>query len=265
MPVALGRSPTSYRASLARSQMSAASFDIAIVGGGMVGASLATALRAAGVARSPHRVCAAAGGHTAQLRRSHYGTFQWQPADSRQHGNLGGAGARCGCDPAHPCFRPGPLRIRAHRRSRGGRCSAGLRCGQPDHRHCSVARAAGNSQRADVVPGECRTHRGRRNGGQVACQYTAWKTSSCRRACWLLRTARSPSIRKHAGIEVTSWDYDQSAIITNVATQRFHDHVAYERFTPTGPLAILPLVDGRCTVVWTLVSRTRTDYAAARR
>ncbi len=59
-------------------------------------------------------------------------------------------------------------------------------------------------------------------------------------------------VRRHAGIEVTSWDYGQTAIITNIATQRFHDHVAYERFTPTGPLAVLPLVDGRCTVVWTL-------------
>jgi 2-octaprenyl-6-methoxyphenol hydroxylase len=60
------------------------------------------------------------------------------------------------------------------------------------------------------------------------------------------------AVRQHAGIEVTSWDYEQTAIITNVATQRFHDYVAYERFTPTGPLALLPLSDGRCTVVWTL-------------
>jgi 2-octaprenyl-6-methoxyphenol hydroxylase len=59
-------------------------------------------------------------------------------------------------------------------------------------------------------------------------------------------------VRQHAGIEVTSWDYEQTAIITNVATQRFHDHIAYERFTPTGPLAVLPLPDGTCTVVWTL-------------
>jgi 2-octaprenyl-6-methoxyphenol hydroxylase len=60
------------------------------------------------------------------------------------------------------------------------------------------------------------------------------------------------AVRQHAGIDVTSWDYEQTAIITNVATQRFHDYVAYERFTPTGPLAVLPLSDGRCTVVWTL-------------
>ena len=60
------------------------------------------------------------------------------------------------------------------------------------------------------------------------------------------------AIRSVLGIEATTWDYEQSAIVTNVATRKFHDHVAYERFTSTGPLAVLPLADGRCTVVWTL-------------
>ena len=60
------------------------------------------------------------------------------------------------------------------------------------------------------------------------------------------------TIRKALGIEAITWDYEQTAIITNVATRKFHDHVAYERFTATGPLAVLPLADGRCTVVWTL-------------
>ncbi len=60
------------------------------------------------------------------------------------------------------------------------------------------------------------------------------------------------TIRQALGIEASSWDYEQTAIITNVATRKFHDHVAYERFTATGPLALLPLADGRCTVVWTL-------------
>jgi 2-octaprenyl-6-methoxyphenol hydroxylase len=60
------------------------------------------------------------------------------------------------------------------------------------------------------------------------------------------------TIRQALGIEATTWDYEQTAIITNVATRKFHDYVAYERFTSTGPLAVLPLADGRCTVVWTL-------------
>jgi 2-octaprenyl-6-methoxyphenol hydroxylase len=62
--------------------------------------------------------------------------------------------------------------------------------------------------------------------------------------------ARS-AIREQAGIASEHMDYGQTAIVTTVATQRFHDHVAYERFTPDGPIAVLPLADGRCGVVWT--------------
>lgn len=60
------------------------------------------------------------------------------------------------------------------------------------------------------------------------------------------------AIRQALGIEATTWDYDQVAVITNVLARKFHDHVAYERFTPTGPIAMLPMSEGRCTVVWTL-------------
>jgi 2-octaprenyl-6-methoxyphenol hydroxylase len=58
--------------------------------------------------------------------------------------------------------------------------------------------------------------------------------------------------REAVGIGATTWDYDQVAIVTNVLSQRFHDYVAYERFTPSGPIALLPVSDGRCGVVWTL-------------
>ncbi len=62
--------------------------------------------------------------------------------------------------------------------------------------------------------------------------------------------ARS-AIREGAGIASERWDYGQTAITTTMTAQRFHDHVAYERFTPDGPIAVLPLSDGRCGVVWT--------------
>jgi len=63
--------------------------------------------------------------------------------------------------------------------------------------------------------------------------------------------ARS-AVREALGIESTVWDYGQHAIITNVVAEKFHDFVAYERFTEDGPIAMLPLADGRCSVVWTL-------------
>jgi len=58
-------------------------------------------------------------------------------------------------------------------------------------------------------------------------------------------------VREQAGIEADHWSYGQTAVIATVTTQRFHDHVAYERFTPQGPIAVLPLAEGRCGIVWT--------------
>jgi 2-octaprenyl-6-methoxyphenol hydroxylase len=59
-------------------------------------------------------------------------------------------------------------------------------------------------------------------------------------------------VRAAFGVESETRDYAQTAVITTLLPQRFHDYVAYERFTPTGPLALLPLADGRCTLVLTL-------------
>jgi len=60
------------------------------------------------------------------------------------------------------------------------------------------------------------------------------------------------AVRTAAGVDAQVRDYEQTAVITTVLPQRFHDNVAYERFTPSGPLALLPLDGGRCTLVLTL-------------
>jgi 2-octaprenyl-6-methoxyphenol hydroxylase len=60
------------------------------------------------------------------------------------------------------------------------------------------------------------------------------------------------AVRSAFGVAAEVRDYEQTAVITTVLPQRFHDHVAYERFTATGPMALLPLADGRCTLVLTL-------------
>ena len=58
-------------------------------------------------------------------------------------------------------------------------------------------------------------------------------------------------IREWAGIQVTEWDYGQTAIVTNVTPQRPHRGTAFERFTDDGALAVLPLGTDRCGIVWT--------------
>jgi 2-octaprenyl-6-methoxyphenol hydroxylase len=57
-------------------------------------------------------------------------------------------------------------------------------------------------------------------------------------------------LRASAGIEATVEDYDQVAIVVNAATERPHIGEAFERFTPSGPLAVLPIAGGGYTVVW---------------
>jgi 2-octaprenyl-6-methoxyphenol hydroxylase len=68
------------------------------------------------------------------------------------------------------------------------------------------------------------------------------------------------AVRGAFGVDAEFRDYEQTAVITTVLPQRFHDHVAYERFTGSGPLALLPLEGGRCTLVLTL-SRAMAESA----
>ena len=58
------------------------------------------------------------------------------------------------------------------------------------------------------------------------------------------------SVRAAAGISAEVEDYDQVAMVANIAADRTHDGTAYERFTQAGPLALLPLHDGSWGVVW---------------
>ncbi len=57
-------------------------------------------------------------------------------------------------------------------------------------------------------------------------------------------------MRRLAGIETLSWRYDQRAIVAHVQTSQPHRDTAWQRFLKTGPLAFLPLADGRASIVW---------------
>ena len=59
------------------------------------------------------------------------------------------------------------------------------------------------------------------------------------------------AVRDMLGIAATRREYHQTALIANVTTAEPHQQRAYERFTPNGPLALLPLTEGRYSLVWT--------------
>jgi 2-octaprenyl-6-methoxyphenol hydroxylase len=69
-------------------------------------------------------------------------------------------------------------------------------------------------------------------------------------------------VRTAAGIEADVEDYDQIAIVANVSADRPHDGTAYERFTQSGPLAVLPLHDGSYGVIWTCSPARATEVLA---
>lgn len=60
------------------------------------------------------------------------------------------------------------------------------------------------------------------------------------------------ALRQWAGITTHGRDYAQRGVVAHVRTERPHAYTAWQRFVPTGPLAFLPLADGRCSIVWSL-------------
>lgn len=66
-------------------------------------------------------------------------------------------------------------------------------------------------------------------------------------------------VREACGIEAPGWDYRQSAFVTHAACEKSHAETAWQRFLQHGPIALLPLADGRVSIVWS----TTPDEARA--
>ncbi len=58
------------------------------------------------------------------------------------------------------------------------------------------------------------------------------------------------TVRALVDLPVFDVPYGQAAVVTHVGTTRAHAQTAWQRFLPGGPVALLPLVDGRSSVVW---------------
>ena len=63
--------------------------------------------------------------------------------------------------------------------------------------------------------------------------------------------ARS-AVRAALGVDTVEHDYGQRAVVFNSSTEAPLDGRAFERFTPRGPIALLPLTGGRAAAIWTL-------------
>lgn len=73
--------------------------------------------------------------------------------------------------------------------------------------------------------------------------------------------ARS-QMRERAGISTVDWSYRQIGIVCTVAHERPHRGIAHERFLPAGPFAILPMTENRSSLVWTEKASFAPDILA---
>lgn len=70
------------------------------------------------------------------------------------------------------------------------------------------------------------------------------------------------TIRKLLSLGAFEHDYQQTAVTANVTTQRPHHGKAFERFTDTGPMALLPMSENRSSLVWTVNAGDETELLA---
>jgi 2-octaprenyl-6-methoxyphenol hydroxylase len=78
---------------------------------------------------------------------------------------------------------------------------------------------------------------------------------------------RNSPTRQEAGIAVARWDYNHRAIIAGLTHEKPHEGIAWEIFYPAGPFALLPMLDSpagkhRSALVWTIAEKDATGVLA---
>ena len=224
--------------------------DVAIVGGGMVGASLAAGLAGTGV-------------RLLLVESAPLGAAE-QPSFDERTTALGNVsrrifeGLKC-----WDAIAPGAAAIRAIHVSEAGRFGF-ARLNAAEHGIDAFGYVVANRRigaalwdKLAATPGLALRVPARAQDVAITADAVRFTVVSAAAECEPV-TARlvvaadgaHSQIRALAGIEAAVEDYDQLAVVANVATDRAHQGVAYERFTRTGALAVLPLHDGTLGVIW---------------
>ena len=225
--------------------------DVAIVGGGMVGASLALALADTGISTLLIEGVVPASGA--------------QPSFDERNTALGNASRRIfeALEVWH-LIEPEAAAIRTIHVSEAGRFGfARLRA--DEHGIDAFGYVAANRAIGQALWGKLATAGGIALRTPARCEDIEVTPDGVRLTVVTEGEVREPvmarlvvaadgagsTVRATAGIGAEVQDYEQVAIIANVAVDRPHSGIAYERFTPSGPLAVLPLRDGNVGVIWT--------------
>jgi len=116
-----------------------------------------------------------------------------------------------------------------------------------------------------LSPARISTIQPRQDGMELGVEIDG-ETSTVRSGLVVLADGGRSPICQQLGIERQQQAYEQRALIANIAFSEPHDSVAYERFTDSGPLAVLPLNDfeqqHRGALVWTLAEAEAEQFMA---
>ncbi len=96
--------------------------------------------------------------------------------------------------------------------------------------------------------------------GGYQLQLDSGKLLNCELA--ILADGGRSGLRQQLGIHCNTRSYGQTAIITTVSTSQPHHSWAFERFTPDGPIALLPMTDNRFVLIWTRLPNEAERLAA---
>lgn len=132
--------------------------------------------------------------------------------------------------------------------------------------HC-LWQALDDSVVQRLCPAQASSLQAQEGGYQL--QLSDGRTLRCELA--ILADGGRSNLRQQLGIHCSENSYQQSAIITNVSTDQPHHSWAFERFTPQGPMALLPMTDNRFVLIWTrppaeaesLAERPEAEFLAA--
>ena len=237
--------------------------DVAIVGAGLVGGTLACALAAHGV-------------HTALIDRLDPRAMTTDRFDGRASAvALSGQrllsaigvwphiGGRCApIREIRVSDANAPLFLHYDHREVGGEFLGMM----AENRHLRAATFARMAELADVLrviaPADV-AHMSQT--GDAATLHLA-DGRTIRAAMVVTAEGRESKLRDQAGIGVTGWTYPQVAIVATIGHEKPHRGIAHERFLPAGPFAILPLPDDngvhRSSLVWTERAAVAPSYLA---
>lgn len=235
--------------------MSDLSADVVILGGGLVGMTLAIGLAKAGITSSvvDNSDPAAQTADGFDGRASAISTASWN-----LYTNLGMAEelAPKGCPIASIAVTDGMKPGRIDFQPEGGDGALGRMYANRDLR-IAMYRMAEQEPSITFYPS---SHVVSRERGEHGVSVTLAGGQVLKGRLLVAAEGRKSPTRDEAGFTPAKWDYGHRAIIAGLTHEKPHGNVAWEVFYPAGPFALLPLLDGedgkhRSSLVWTVAEK----------